>query len=81
MYLCVNNKGKGLHPSSDPQIKKKIMKNFVIFLGVVLMLSAGFVAFGAVMLSGVLAVCLWLVAAICLCSGAFVLSQNERFEA
>ena len=57
------------------------MKDFVVFLGVVLMLSAAFVAFGALCLSGVVAVCLWVVSVICLCSGAFVLSQNERFEA
>lgn len=57
------------------------MQNFVVFLGVVLMLSAAFVAFGALCLSGVVAVCLWVVSVICLCSGAFVLSQNERFEA
>lgn len=29
MYLCVNNKGKGLHPSSDPEQNEKVMTNIV----------------------------------------------------
>lgn len=57
------------------------MQDFVAFLGVVLMLSAFFVAFGALCLSGVVAVCLWVVSVVCFGSGAFVVSQIERFEA